>query len=214
MPEAGAVHAPARVEHAASTNGRLAECATQRVRDTVAGHYCSDGARFSLFNRPAEPQWRTPQRGALGALLAHWSQPHKTAALVSVPTGSGKTAIAAAAPYIVRPGRVLVVVPSKDLRKQIAEAFESEHILRDIGVLSGDRKPSVLQVTGRVDSWAELQGADVVVAIPNSISPAYYPTNPPPQDLFDLLIVDEAHHAPAPTWQAILDHFTDRKSVV
>jgi len=127
---------------------------------------------------------------------------------VSVPTGSGKTAIAAAAPYIAQAGRVLVVVPSKDLRQQIAETFESQLILREIGVLSGDGTPSVMQVTGRVDSWAELHRADVVVAIPNSISPAYYPTNPAPQDLFDLLIVDEAHHAPAPTWQAILDHFT------
>jgi len=28
---------------------------------------------------------------------------------------------------------------------------------------------------------------------------------PPPPDLFDLLLIDETHHSPAKTWQAVLD---------
>lgn len=48
----------------------------------------------------------------------------------------------------------------------------------------------------------------MVVALPNSISPAHYVQDQlPPRDLFDLIVVDEAHHAPAETWRAVLDHF-------
>jgi len=53
------------------------------------------------------------------------------------------------------------------------------------------------------------------VALPNSISPEHYETAAqPPADLFDLLIVDEAHHTPAPTWNAILGHFRAAKAVL
>lgn len=180
----------------------------------MAGHYSSDEAIFSLFSRPTEPSWRPPQLGALGALLAHWSLPHKTPALVSVPTGAGKTAIAVAAPYLIRAGRTLVVVPSRDLREQSAKAFEAETVLRDIGVRSGDSGPTVVQVAGRPSDWKSLEAADVVVAIPNSISPVYFEDTPPPPDLFDLVIFDEAHHAPAPTWRAILDHFSSARGLL
>jgi Type III restriction enzyme, res subunit len=49
----------------------------------------------------------------------------------------------------------------------------------------------------------------VIVALPNSISPLHYAEEEqPPQDLFDLVVVDEAHHAPARTWTAVLTHFS------
>lgn len=179
----------------------------------MPGHYSSQDAHFALLERFGVPAWRPPQRGALGALLAHWSLPHKTPALISIPTGSGKTAVAMAAPYLMQADRVLVVVPSKDLRHQTVTAFETEAVLRSVGARSGDMSPRVVQVTGRVEDWSVLYEADVVVALPNSISPVYY-SNPPPPELFDLVVVDEAHHAPAPTWQAILDHFNAARGVL
>ena len=48
------------------------------------------------------------------------------------------------------------------------------------------------------------------MGLPASISPAYFEASPPPSDLFDLIIVDEAHHAPASTWLSILDYFRGR----
>jgi superfamily II DNA or RNA helicase len=180
----------------------------------MTNHYSADGSAFTLLAKPADPAWRPPQRGALGALVAHWSLPHRGPALVSVPTGSGKSAIAAAAPYLVGANRVLVVVPSRDLREQISEAFSKESVLRAINARSGAAEPVVQQLTSRVENWEDLLRADVIVAIPNSISPAYYEENPPPPDLFDLLVVDEAHHAPAPTWQAILDHFVSARALL
>lgn len=180
----------------------------------MVNHYTADDSAFTLLQQPADPAWRVPQRGALGALVGHWSLPHRGPALVSVPTGSGKTAIATAAPYLVGAQRVLVVVPSRDLREQITEAFSTESVLRAINARKGAAQPVVRQLTGRVGDWDLLLQADVVVAIPNSISPAYYEDDPPPPDLFDLLVVDEAHHAPAPTWQAIVDHFASARALL
>ncbi|WP_083211241.1 DEAD/DEAH box helicase family protein [Mycolicibacterium porcinum] len=178
----------------------------------MAGHY-GGGADFLLFREPTVPQWRLPQRGALGSLLAYWSLPHQAPAVISVPTGSGKSAIATAAPYLLGATRVLVVVPSRDLRSQLAGDFRSERVLRSIGAREGDSSPNVIEVTGLVDDWEAFHSVDVVVGLPQSLSPVHYEI-PPPTDLFDLVVIDEAHHAPAHTWRAILDHFTAARSVL
>lgn len=177
-------------------------------------HYQSRSNGFRLFLQPGQPAWRLPQLGALGALTAHWSLPMAEPALVALPTGVGKTAVALAAPYLVTAKRVLVVVPSRELRRQIAQQFRSEADLSRIGALKRARTPVVLEAEGLVDDWASLDTADVVVALPNSISPAHYVGRLPPIDLFDLVVIDEAHHAPALTWRAILEHFTNAKVVL
>lgn len=163
----------------------------------------------------------SPQFGALGAMVRHWSLTPSVPTVISVPTGSGKTAIAMAAPHLLNapPTRVLVVAPSRALRDQLAENFCDQDVLRRIGALpkegSFDRRPNVLALSGRLDNWAALEDVDVVVAHPNSISPGHYPSDaPPPADLFDLIVIDEAHHAPAPTWTSILEHFSCKQSLL
>jgi superfamily II DNA or RNA helicase len=72
-----------------------------------------------------------------------------------------------------------------------------------------------MEVKGRLSSWRECDNADVVVALPQSISPDHYDEgSKPPADLFDSVIVDEAHHAPARTRRAILDHFDGARTVL
>ncbi len=86
-------------------------------------------------------------------------------------------------------------------------------MLRAIGALSDTRDasgPIVCEASRRAASWDEYAPADVVVGIPASISPAQSDESPPPTDLLDLVVVDEAHHAPAATWMAILDYFDAR----
>ena len=84
-----------------------------------------------------------------------------------------------------------------------------------MGALAGKANPKVLEVKGRLGSWLDCEDVDVVVALPQSISPEHYDEgSKPPADLFDLVIVDEAHHAPAPTWRAILDHFDGARKVL
>lgn len=180
----------------------------------MTNHYRMASDSFTLFMSASRPAWRKPQLGGLGALVAHWSLPNRPPAVVSIPTGSGKSAIATAAPYLIGASRVLVVVPSKDVRRQLASEFETERVLQSIGARGSDQMPAVREITGFVNDWNELSDADVVVGIPASISPVHYPDNPPPADFFDLIVIDEAHHTPAPTWRAILDHFPAARSVL
>lgn len=188
-------------------------CGDASCRDDT-GYFGTNRAQFVLFTSPGRIGWRVPQFGALGALAAHWSLPQQDPALVSLPTGTGKTTVAVAAAHLCVAKRVLVVVPSVELRRQAAAAFASESVLLGIGALRRDGEPRVREVKGRIRQWAELESADVVVALPNSISPVHYPENPPPSQLFDLIVVDEAHHAPAPTWRAILTHFSSPRAVL
>jgi superfamily II DNA or RNA helicase len=179
----------------------------------IGSYFGDDSAGFRMFCRPGVPAWRRPQFGAMGALAAHWSIPQASPALVSLPTGTGKTAVALAAAHIAAARRVLVVVPSTQLRTQMATAFTSQQTLRDIGALTGDGSPTVVELTGRVRDWSTLEDADVVVAHPNSISPVHY-SDKPPADLFDVVIIDEAHHSRARTWHAILEHFESARAVL
>lgn len=137
---------------------------------------------------------------------------------MSIPTGSGKTAIGLAAPFLMpkAPRRVLVLAPGRHLRRQLVDQFRSYGQLKRLGVLANDvGSPSVIEMTGRSKDWAQFESADVVVALPNSISPLHYePAAAPPTDLFQLIIVDEAHHAPADTWRAILEHFVEAHSLL
>ena len=121
------------------------------------------------------------------------------------------------APYLMspRPQRVLIVEPSVELRRQVAEEVEMQRVLQQVGCFPIDaQRPSVLELEGRVKDWSDVVAADFVVAHPNSISPSHYRDSPPPTDLFDLVIVDEAHHLPAPTWQTILAHFEGARVIL
>jgi hypothetical protein len=126
-----------------------------------------------------------------------------------LPTGYGKTAVIMALPFVLSAKRLLVVEPSDVLRRQTAAHFGSLSTLRKLHVLTdGTPNPVVKGRKGRpatVEEWAELEGCDVVVSTPGSTSPVYEPRSA--SDLFDVVIFDEAHHAPADTWKAYLDHY-------
>lgn len=178
----------------------------------MSGYYVDPSRRFRLLDTAAPVAWRPPQLAALGAALAQWSLAGAEAPIVSVPTGVGKTAIALAAPYLAGSHRVLVVVPSQELRRQTVAQFRSQAVLRSIGALSVDDggNPVVHEIAGRPKDWGDHVAADVLVGLPASLG-VVEGEHPAPRDFFDLVIVDEAHHAPAATWTTLIDHFQARQ---
>lgn len=134
-----------------------------------------------------------------------------------MPTGSGKTAVLMMAAFVLRARRVLIVTPSVLVRNQIAERFASLETLRKIKALQGKFSgPKVKEVSGKLRdaaAWEALKDFGVVVGTPFSLSPGAKGVATPPDDLFDLLLIDEAHHSRAPTWKALLDAFPNAKQI-
>ena len=166
--------------------------------------------------------FRHSQRGALFAIGAHFSlsapNVRKDPAMIVMPTGSGKTAVLMAAPFQERSNRALVITPSRIVRNQIASDFESLVTLKKLNALDEEiPTPNVKEHIGRIKTekeWEELRGYDIVVSTPMSISPAVKGVSKPPGDLFDMILVDEAHHKPAPTWNKLLQSFSGAKRIL
>jgi hypothetical protein len=59
-----------------------------------------------------------------------------------------------------------------------------------------------------------IENNDVVVATPKTISPAERDVVFPPEDSFDVVFFDEAHHAPAVTWNTLIEAFKNSKVVL
>lgn len=163
------------------------------------------------------PGLRDAQRGALFAVGAHFTQ-RSEAAIVTMPTGSGKTAVLQACAFLLKANRVLILTPSRLVREQIADDFKALGVLKRLGALPHEiEPPRVMATAGRIvdpTGWEAMRDFQVVVATVPSVSPHLAEIPLPPDDLFDLILVDEAHHSPAITWRMMLDVFPAARKVL
>ncbi len=173
--------------------------------------------RFPIATAAGQSGLRKAQLGALWGVASHFTV-RQEPALVVMPTGSGKTAVVTLVPFLLQAERVLVITSNRPVRGQITSEFKTQRTLINLGVVPDVTTPGpkVKEITSRVPSaegWANLKDFDVVVAHPSSVSPALGGVAAPPPDLFDVVLVDEAHHQPADTWNAILAAFpTSRRA--
>ena len=178
--------------------------------ETTEGYFARAYSKLAL-PISGEAALRRAQEGAIHAIGAYFSLPRREPGLVVMPTGSGKTAVILIAPYLLRAKRVLILTPSQLVRSQIAEAAGSLSILKQIGVFPFDIElPSTTEVKSRLSSdeaWKKLEIANIVVATPHCVSPGIKGIAEAPKELFDLVLMDEAHHSEAPRWSEILTHF-------
>ncbi len=176
-------------------------------------YFIDNSLALNLVGAP-NTGFRPGQLGALHSSLAHFSV-YDEPAILSLPTGYGKTALLMALPFLLRSVRVLVVEPSDALRRQTTAHFKELSVLRWLRVID-DATPNP-KVHGQkgvpagADEWSKLAEQDIVISTPQSLSPVVAPPAMP--DLFDLIIFDEAHHAPAETWATFLEHYPDAKFV-
>jgi len=161
--------------------------------------------------------FRSAQIAAIHAVSSHLFN-SKQPAIVTMPTGSGKTTVLMAVAFLLRAARVLILTPSRLVREQIAENFSALVDLKKIEALPLDLiGPRVFATEGNIGSdeaWEDLRQYDVVVATVPSVSPRDGVIPAPPADLFDLVLVDEAHHSPARTWSRLLDLLNEAKQVL
>ncbi|MBS1524849.1 MAG: DEAD/DEAH box helicase family protein [Bacteroidetes bacterium] len=158
------------------------------------------------------------QIGAIGAALAHFSIKNDPA-LITMPTGTGKTAVMIVLAYTLKAEKVLVVTPSQLVREQIANTFRDPKVLVDKKIVPGGRKlPKVYELVNIIEDAKEwkriLKEYDVIVAIPGTLNkiPDLSTTVGPKS--FDIVFVDEAHHSRANSWINILEAFSHAKQLL
>lgn len=177
-------------------------------------HYSS--LRFPMKSDDREG-FNRAQLGALFATASHFTL-HKTPAIVVMPTGSGKTAVLMAYCFLKPATRVLLLTPSRLVRAQVAEGFSKLQLLRKIEAIpDGVPDPAVKEVKNKLldaSDWERLRSFDVIVGTPNCVSPAQVGVAPPAADLFDLVLVDEAHHSSARTWREALNSFPNAERLL
>ncbi|HWL18476.1 MAG TPA: DEAD/DEAH box helicase family protein [Bradyrhizobium sp.] len=161
--------------------------------------------------------FRPAQIAAAQAVAAHFFG-STTPAIVTMPTGAGKTTVLMACAIMLRAQRVLVITPSRLVREQIAENFRVLGDLKKIEALPLDyitpRVFSTKKTISSMQQWESLRDYDVVVATVPSMNANGDKTHEPPGDLFDLVLIDEAHHSPASTWARVLASFSTAKQIL
>ena len=161
------------------------------------------------------PGLRNAQIGAIHAISSFFTIHKNKAAIVVMPTGSGKTAVLMMTPYVIESFKVLIVTPSIMVRGQITDDFQNLKTLCKATVFNeSDSKPKIYELK-HTYSEEELQNiinSDVVVATPQcalSLS-----ENEEVRIQFDLVLIDEAHHVPAKTWEQILINMSATRHVL
>nr|WP_281353721.1 DEAD/DEAH box helicase family protein [Phytoactinopolyspora mesophila] len=181
---------------------------TERYRDAIG---FTEGG-------PETPGLRSPQLGALHAVLGYWTTKRMTPATVVMPTGTGKTETMLALLVAARPERLLVLVPSDSLREQVAAKFETLGVLQELGIVSASAlRPTVGRLlhgfTATETATAFAQACNVIVATPSALNACATDALEAFLGACSHLFIDEAHHVAARTWSEVRQAF-DQKPVV
>lgn len=143
----------------------------------------------------------------------------KNKAILQIPVGCGKTGLASILPLGIASGQVLVIAPNLTIRDGLSDAMDITNrpkcFWRKAGVLSNDQMISGPLVC-TLDSGNVSVATKAHIVVTNIQQLA---TNVDkwlmqfPDDFFDMIIVDEAHHSAASSWQKVIDRFPKAKII-
>jgi len=169
----------------------------------------------TAVNIEGNKKLRTPQIEAYLSIKEYFSNNPSGEALVVLPTGTGKSGLISIAPFGVSNSRVLIVTPGLVTKKSIQktqEALEDNFwVDRDV-IFNPADIPIINEFTTDI-SDAHLEQSHIVYSNIHKLGSARHGglVNRVDRDFFDLIIVDEAHHAPAQSWVEIIDYFKGAK---
>lgn len=143
----------------------------------------------------------------------------KNKAIIQIPVGCGKTGLASLLPLGLAEGRVVVIAPNLTIKDGLYDAMDITNrqkcFWRKTGVLNKDQ-----MVSGPMACTLETGNVSVAtkshIVITNIQQLA---TNIDkwlmqfPDDFFDMIIVDEAHHSAAASWQNVIERFPSAKVI-
>lgn len=198
-----------------TSSSTLLDAEYQFRQERVIASWGYTAFSYAVENRnQGIPGLRPPQTGAVHSVHAHWATDSGHGTII-MPTGTGKTE-AMLAVTVSRPcERVLVVVPTDALRKQISEKFLTLGLLKHARALSETalypivgvlrHRPRTIQ---EVD--AIFEKCNVIVTTMQIAGQCGHPIQDRMAELCPYLFVDEAHHIGADTWRNFRRRFERR----
>ena len=157
---------------------------------------------------------RRPQRECYRAAHSHFSQSDEHA-IIQLPVGCGKTGAMSILPFGLAKGRVLVVAPNLEIRKNLTKNFDYSNPIcfwRKRHVLLNGQAPTCAELDSDA-SVLDCDNSDLVVTNIQQLvandSEKWLKIIPP--DYFDMILIDEAHHNVAPSWQQVIERFSSAK---
>lgn len=172
-----------------SATGPIADCRWFQGRDEPRiGRQQAEQAGWPLML-----QLRPYQADAIASIRQAFAQRHR-AVLFVLPTGGGKTVVFShiAEQAAAKGNRIAVLVHRQELLEQASRSLAS------LGVQHG------LIAAGRAMDLSKAVQVASVQTLARRLGKL-------PPELFQLLVVDEAHHSNSNTWSAVLKHFADAK---
>ncbi|WP_243646786.1 DEAD/DEAH box helicase [Melghiribacillus thermohalophilus] len=160
---------------------------------------------------------REPQVEAYRAIYEHFiTKQSNEDALVVLPTGTGKTGLMAISPFGISRGRVLIITPQTVVRDSVLGSLDSADpknfwittkVFNDYAEL-----PSIIEYNSKLTNGV-LNQSDIVVLNYHWLQERFDSSllKRVPPELFDFIIIDEAHHSEARTWQRALEYFSNAK---
>jgi superfamily II DNA or RNA helicase len=158
---------------------------------------------------------RDCQKEACRIASEHYSIPNSEKhTLIQLPTGTGKSALIAALPFCLSANRVLILVPNLDLVTQMVKDLDiidspDKNAYRKFGLLTeqqiDDNEMYVMPLNNKANR-SDLSQHQIIVANYQQLANVekWFGKN---KDLIDLIIIDEAHHQAANTYQELIKFF-------
>ena len=164
------------------------------------------------------PFLREPQRDGYVRTYEFFRR-GKNKAILQVPVGCGKTGLAALLPLGLARGRVLVIAPNLTIKAGLFEAMDVTNrqkcFWRKARVLANDQMVSgPLACTLETGNVSVASKCHIVITNIQQLAAnvekwlIQFPT-----DFFDMIIVDEAHHSAAASWQKAIERFPSAKVI-
>jgi excisionase family DNA binding protein len=171
------------------------------------------------FKIEGNDELRDPQRE--GYLRTYeFFRAGKNKAILQIPVGCGKTGLASLLPLGLAEGRVLVIAPNLTIKQGLYEAMDVTNrqkcFWRKAAVLTSDQMISgPLATTLDTGNITVATRSHVVITNVQQLATDLDKwLNQFPDNFFDMIIVDEAHHSAAASWQRVIERFSKAKVIL
>lgn len=171
------------------------------------------------FNIEDNAFLREPQKNAY--LQAYdFFKSGKNRAIIQIPVGCGKTGLASILPLGIARGRVMVIAPNLTIKDGLYESMDVTNrqkcFWRKAKVLAPEQMlAGPLACTLDTGNISTATKSHIVITNVQQLA-----TNSEKwlsqfsDDFFDMIIVDEAHHSAAASWQKVIDKFPEAKIIL